>query len=919
MQPIGGSAYLRELTAPVRIRIRDRSASPFGRINLSGAAPSRDRAGSSVVRDATQELNALVVQLRQLAAERAQYSDVPRSASSQTNAVRKVWRTVANGPNTVEGVNSSQVSALSVSPLRAGHQLQLSGTVTQAAEAATVTIVGDALARTTAGGVYRLTGGSGSVVLELENGEALSDVAERINAAIADTGVTATVVGTDLHLATTGAGSDESIRFETIEPGGQNQASYNAAQVADVAILAHQAGATETLTGSVTAATTGELTYHGAAGGVAAGTASFRLTGNSGAVTVSIASGESLSAVAERINLETNTTGVTAELAGDDLRFVTTATGSTASVQIDNIEPEYATTIGGLNGSQIADLEVLSIDNGAEVVLSGSVSQSATGAVVSLAGSAGAIIDSATYSLRGDLGTVSLDVFAGEALTRAAGRVNDQSGSTGVVATVVGDSLQFVSTAVGSNAVVDVSLTDITHTNSYSGVNGGQLSSFAINSLVKGASETLSGTIDTAATHAQLTHTGSLGLVGQTSTFTLTGNLGSRNFSTSSLQSLSNLASDINSQSANTGVTASVQGNTLTFASSGYGSSATVSIVVNSGSFSVSGGNGDGTANGADATATINGESITAATNTFTYSDGLGSFTFETVQGFTGALSPIEVVSTPGSFVLTGGDGHGSGYGTDAVATINGFELTGTGNRFEVATEGGSFELEFASGFTGAFDSVTVSSVADAFDVTGGDVSGAAFGNDATAVINGSLVTEADNAFMVTTGVGQYALTFAQGFAGSFDAVVIDSTIGEVEVVGADENGTDFGVDAEAEINGTAYVADGEGVISVSPSVPEIAIAFQDGFAGEFDSITVTRPSRRVRRTVKPQQTGSSDSSRGGLARLDSRINAIQNQIRALEESLRTLNSLRGTAAYAIASRQTSALLSGSKVDLRAF
>jgi hypothetical protein len=135
-------------------------------------------------------------------------------------------------------------------------------------------------------------------------------------------------------------------------------------------------------------------------------------------------------------------------------------------------------------------------------------------------------------------------------------------------------------------------------------------------------------------------------------------------------------------------------------------------ITINSiaGEFDVVGGNGDGTAEGIDAQAIINGETITAAGNQFTFSDHLGSYAFAAIQGFTGTLATIRVSSEAGEFNLTGGNGDGTAAGTDAVAQINGIQQTGDGNRFAVVLDAGDLEIEFQAGFSGVFDAITVRS-----------------------------------------------------------------------------------------------------------------------------------------------------------------------------------------------------------------
>ena len=178
-----------------------------------------------------------------------------------------------------------------------------------------------------------------------------------------------------------------------------------------------------------------------------------------------------------------------------------------------------------------------------------------------------------------------------------------------------------------------------------SGRNSNQVIDLKVHSVVPGSTPKISGQVVTSATQAELVYTGSGGQVTEGATFTLTGNLGSVEVSVASSEPLSDVAQRINDNSHQTGVTASVDGNDVTLTSVRYGSRAEVSVVVSSGTFDVTGGDGDGTASGTDASARING--------------------------------------------------------LDA-STVD-------GNRVTVNRNGLHFEIEFAPGFTGDSDSVTIS------------------------------------------------------------------------------------------------------------------------------------------------------------------------------------------------------------------
>lgn len=79
-----------------------------------------------------------------------------------------------------------------------------------------------------------------------------------------------------------------------------------------------------------------------------------------------------------------------------------------------------------------------------------------------------------------------------------------------------------------------------------------------------------------------------------------------------------------------------------------------------------------------------------------------------------GTDASISVDTTAGGPFNTAG----TGVGTDAEATINDRSVTGVGNLFMLDDEGLRFSLEFAGGFSGAFDTITVSGSALRFALT---------------------------------------------------------------------------------------------------------------------------------------------------------------------------------------------------------
>ena len=199
-----------------------------------------------------------------------------------------------------------------------------------------------------------------------------------------------------------------------------------------------------------------------------------------------------------------------------------------------------------------------------------------------------------------------------------------------------------------------------------------------------GSPVTISGSITQAATQAELVYTGIAGAkIEFDATFTLTGDLGSEQFSVTANELLSDVATKINDASHKTGVTASVAGNDLTFTSVDYGSNADMAIVP-IGPFNVTGGNGDGTANGTDVTAEIGGLSYTGDGNQVTVSQNQVRYTIEFARWVTGDFKPITVDGDALTFALSTDVKYRS---TLAIPSLHSAQLGGlSGSLSELAT-----------------------------------------------------------------------------------------------------------------------------------------------------------------------------------------------------------------------------------------
>ena len=188
-----------------------------------------------------------------------------------------------------------------------------------------------------------------------------------------------------------------------------------------------------------------------------------------------------------------------------------------------------------------------------------------------------------------------------------------------------------------------------------SGRNGTQVREVRVRSTGGAASQTISGSVSSAATRAELLYTGAGGQTTSAAVFTLTGDLGTASITVADEEDLSSVATKINNQSHNTGVTASVDGNELTLATVNYGSRIHMAVDVTSGAFATTGGNGDGTADGTDAAASINGHAVSGAAvdgNRFTVNRNGFHFEIEFAAGFTGDFNTMTVSGSALTFSL---------------------------------------------------------------------------------------------------------------------------------------------------------------------------------------------------------------------------------------------------------------------------
>ncbi len=164
----------------------------------------------------------------------------------------------------VSGVDTGDISDLKVSR-RSDSALTVNVEVTAAAEQATKQIATTSATDDTA--LY-IQGKDGGVVIDIAAGEDLSDVADKINASTAETGVTASASGGDLSITSSAYGSDAFVSVSVVDTESTDTSFASAHGARDEGV-----DATVTINGS-SASVDGKEVYYTANGA----SFSFRLT-----------------------------------------------------------------------------------------------------------------------------------------------------------------------------------------------------------------------------------------------------------------------------------------------------------------------------------------------------------------------------------------------------------------------------------------------------------------------------------------------------------------------------------------------------------------------------------------------------------------------------------------------------------------
>ncbi|MFG0253992.1 MAG: flagellin hook IN motif-containing protein, partial [Rhodopirellula sp. JB053] len=411
---------------------------------------------------------------------------------------------------------------------------------------------------------------------------------------------------------------------------------------------------------------------------------------------------------------------------------------------------------------------------GQSATLTGARDSDATAATITYIGDGNGFVNgTGSFDLTGSIGTETIGTVKGESLADLAARINDVSANTGVEAEVVDGELQIRSLEKGAASSLKIDNITQQYETSVEGDTQSQIDNFNLVNITEGAEVTLTGSITSASDHAAATYHGHTdGTVHSTTTFDLSGDLGTVQFAVSQGESLTEVRDRVNARSEDTGVVASVDGNHLVFESQQVGSDATVQVsATNIGRrSSVSGVNAsqvesfDVLSMWDEPASTLAGEVSVAATRAkLVY------------QGSNGDADDSALISISGE------------RGTRSLLIFSGQSLESVRNSINAQTDNTGViatllgdELTLISDSFGSDGMVEVDTLSGTFETTGGDGNGNATGLDAELQINGETVTANGNQVTYSDGVGSYSFELSEGFSGELDPVSVRASDGQV-------------------------------------------------------------------------------------------------------------------------------------------
>ncbi len=630
----------------------------------------------------------------------------------------------------VSGVNGQSLLSFVVNRIEPGSHETLTGSVADAT-VAELFYDGGAAASIFDTGQFLVSGNLGSTTVAFNRDATLASLVNLVNQQTSATGVTAKLSNGQLVFQSLQSGSSAHVsvglKYNKLSVSG-----VNGSQVSGFNVLSLAPGTDHTLAGNITRqAKQAEQIYVGQSGRVTA-TATFNLTGSLGTRAISIQSGESLTDAATRVNAQISSTGVSALVQGDNLIFRSLEYGGDASfsVNVTNL-----LDVAGVNSNQIVRFDVNSLDPNSNQTVSGTVTAAAERAELKYSGAGGSLVrDDGAFNVTGTLGSASFTVTKNESLSGVATRINQQSGSTGVTATVVNNDMFLRSAAYGASASTLLTVTsgkfDVTGGTSF---NGGKID-YGTN-----VAATINGTsyvgnanlISFNDGFGNFTIEFATGFQGSFAPITAVSAATADSLNVSRLNSSQLTSFQVNSiargdfQTVSGTVTAAAARALLTYSGSGG------SQVKNSATFRLEGdlGSANFTVTKDESLSAVAGRinqqtSATGVTATVVNNDlFLNSANY-------GSNAKVLVEVTSGLFSVSGGTltilqplplvTAQVAHGTDVAATIKGVNYVGTGNQLSYSQGTGNFTLNFAAGFQGAFDPIRVASTVGANNLTDG-------------------------------------------------------------------------------------------------------------------------------------------------------------------------------------------------------
>jgi flagellin len=403
--------------------------------------------------------------------------------------------------------------------------------------------------------------------------------------------------------------------------------------------------------------------------------------------------------------------------------------------------------ISGQNYSQVRDLQVYTTSVAEPIV-------AAKKAELTYTGTNRYATSDASIQVAGNSGSTIIAISEDDTLESIARSVNAVSLATGVTASVDDNTLKFDSVGASAGAFARVTVLSGSFETS-----GGDLSGTAYGvTQVMGATPAISGRVAAAATQGSLLYAGSGGHTTAAATFTLSGEAGSASITVANVEDLTSVAGKINMVSHKTGVTATVDGDSLQLASVDYGTDANVAVSVASGTFAVTGGHGDGTANGTNAVAEINGKTYAGSTlaqaATLRHREKTSSIANNAQIKITGNLGSTTLTINKGSHT------------NDTLASLASSINAATGTTGVLARVDQN-DLVLESTTQGASASITLETLGGTFDTVSNETH--ATGVNATT----SQYDIQGNTFNINENGFHYTLSFANGFSGDFSTMQV--------------------------------------------------------------------------------------------------------------------------------------------------